>query len=154
MKIFQLDHDVFLGQRLVLQGQVYGTPRPAIVWQHPRGQTLVDDRVNIHTHYGDDGTIQLEVNPIEREETLPNSSSLQLVSVTAQDDGIYECIATSSRGTVSQQIHVQIKGRIKAFLPMDIFDTLESNNGHKLEEVRWSTRYSPNDYREVNEIAR
>jgi hypothetical protein len=28
-----------------------------------------------------------------------------------QDAGIYECIATSPRGTVSQQIHVQIKGK-------------------------------------------
>lgn len=31
---------------------------------------------------------------------------------------------------------------------------LESNNCHKLEQVRWSTRYGPSDYREVNEIAR
>jgi hypothetical protein len=28
-----------------------------------------------------------------------------------QDAGIYECIATSSRGTVSQEIHVQVKGK-------------------------------------------
>ena len=28
-----------------------------------------------------------------------------------QDSGIYECIATSPRGTVSQKIHVQVKGK-------------------------------------------
>jgi hypothetical protein len=27
-----------------------------------------------------------------------------------QDAGIYECIATSARGTVSQEIHVRVKG--------------------------------------------
>jgi hypothetical protein len=54
------DRSVFLGQSLILQGHVIGNPRP-IVWQHPRGQTLVDDGVNIHTHYGDDGKIHLQV---------------------------------------------------------------------------------------------
>ncbi|CAF4780791.1 unnamed protein product, partial [Rotaria magnacalcarata] len=52
---------VFLGQPLILQGHVLGNPRPAVVWQHPRGHTLVDDGVNIYTHYGDDGTIHLQV---------------------------------------------------------------------------------------------
>ena len=70
MKIFRLDHEVVLGQTLILQGQVNGNPRPAIVWQHPRGQTLVDDGVHIHTHYDDDGTIQLEVIRSERKKQL------------------------------------------------------------------------------------
>ena len=55
------DRSVFLGQSLVIQGQVIGNPRPAIVWQHPCGHTLVDDGTNIHTYYGDDGTIHLQV---------------------------------------------------------------------------------------------
>ncbi|CAF4591052.1 unnamed protein product, partial [Rotaria magnacalcarata] len=46
------DRSVFLGQPLILQGHVLGNPRPAVVWQHPRGHTLVDDGVNIYTHYG------------------------------------------------------------------------------------------------------
>jgi hypothetical protein len=122
LNISNHDQEVFLGQSLIIQGQVIGNPRPAIVWQHPHGHTLVDDGVNVHTHYHDDGTIQL-----------------QLLCISMQDAGIYECIATSSRGTVSQEIHVQVK---------------ESTDYHKLEQVRWSTRYSPSEYREVNEIAR
>ncbi|CAF2938762.1 unnamed protein product [Rotaria sp. Silwood2] len=59
--------------------------------------------------------------------------------VSMQDAGIYECIATSPQGTISQQIPVQVK---------------DSNDHHKLEQVRWSPRYRPNEYREVNEIAR
>jgi hypothetical protein len=61
LNIFNHDQEVFLGQALIIQGQVIGNPRPAIVWQHPRGHTLVDDGVNIHTYYHDDGTIQLQV---------------------------------------------------------------------------------------------
>ncbi|CAF1270531.1 unnamed protein product [Rotaria sordida] len=116
------ERSIFLGQSLILQGHVIGNPRPAIVWQHPHGHTLVDDSVNIHTHYGDDGTIRLQIR-----------------CVSMQDAGIYECIATSSQGTVSQQIPVQIK---------------DSNDHHKLEQVRWSPRYRPNEYHEMNEIAR
>lgn len=52
---------VFLGQTLIIQGYVAGNPRPAIVWQHPRGHTLVDDGININTYYGDDGAIHLQV---------------------------------------------------------------------------------------------
>jgi hypothetical protein len=55
------DRNVFLGHSFIVQGHVLGNPRPAIVWQHPYGHTLVDDGVNIHTHYGDDGAIQLQV---------------------------------------------------------------------------------------------
>ena len=55
------DRHVFLGQSLVIQGHVQGNPRPAIVWQHPRGHTLLDDGTTIRTYYGDDGTIQLQV---------------------------------------------------------------------------------------------
>ncbi len=33
-----------------------------------------------------------------------------------QDAGIYECIATSSRGTVSQRIQIQVKGKWLDFL--------------------------------------
>ena len=57
-----LDRSVFLGQSLILQGHVVGHPRPTITWQHPRGHTLVDDGLNIHTYYGDDGTIYLQVS--------------------------------------------------------------------------------------------
>lgn len=79
--------------------------------------------------------------------------------MSVQDAGVYECIATSSRGTVSQQIHVQIKGTtdsIKAFFFIESLSILlvDSNDHHKLEQVRWSTRYGPADYREVYEIAR
>ncbi|CAF2108325.1 unnamed protein product [Rotaria magnacalcarata] len=116
------DRSVFLGQPLILQGHVLGNPRPAVVWQHPRGHTLVDDGVNIYTHYGDDGTIHLQIR-----------------SISMQDTGIYECIATSAQGTVSQQITVQVK---------------DSTDHHKLEQVRWSAKYRPNEYRELNEIAR
>ncbi|CAF2637740.1 unnamed protein product [Rotaria sp. Silwood2] len=55
------ERNIFLGQSLILQGHVIGNPRPAIVWQHPHGHTLVDDDTTIHTHYGDDGTIYLQV---------------------------------------------------------------------------------------------
>ncbi|CAF3987599.1 unnamed protein product [Rotaria sp. Silwood2] len=116
------ERNIFLGQSLILQGHVIGNPRPAIVWQHPHGHTLVDDDTTIHTHYGDDGTIYLQIR-----------------CVSMQDAGIYECIATSPQGTISQQIPVQVK---------------DSNDHHKLEQVRWSPRYRPNEYREVNEIAR
>ncbi|CAM4784560.1 unnamed protein product [Rotaria magnacalcarata] len=116
------DRSVFIGQPLILQGHVLGNPRPAVVWQHPRGHTLVDDGVNIYTHYGDDGTIHLQIR-----------------SISMQDTGIYECIATSAQGTVSQQITVQVK---------------DSTDHHKLEQVRWSAKYRPNEYRELNEIAR
>jgi hypothetical protein len=61
LNISNHDQEVFLGQSLIIQGQVIGNPRPAIVWQHPHGHTLVDDGVNVHTHYHDDGTIQLQV---------------------------------------------------------------------------------------------
>ncbi|CAF1258942.1 unnamed protein product, partial [Adineta ricciae] len=116
------ERTLFLGQSLFLQGHVIGCPRPAIVWQHPRGYALIDDGVNVHTHYGEDGIIYL-----------------QLLNVSVQDAGVYECIATSTRGTVSQQIHIQIK---------------DSNDYHKLEQVQWASKYTPNDYRELNEIAR
>ncbi|CAF4876654.1 unnamed protein product, partial [Rotaria socialis] len=56
-----------------------------------------------------------------------------------QDTGIYECTATNPQGTVSQQITVQVK---------------DSTDHHKLEQVRWSAKYRPNEYRELNEIAR
>jgi hypothetical protein len=55
------DRNVFLGQSLLLQGHIIGNPRPAIVWRHPSGHTLVDNNVDIHTHYGDDGIIYLQV---------------------------------------------------------------------------------------------
>lgn len=72
-----------------------------------------------------------------------------------QDAGVYECIATSPRGTVSQQIHVHVKGKDKTSLFFFFIKILlDSNTYHKLEQVRWSSRYGPNEYREVNEIAR
>ncbi|CAF4786936.1 unnamed protein product, partial [Rotaria socialis] len=86
------DRSVFLGQPLILQGHVLGNPRPAVVWQHPHGHALADDGVNIYTHYGDDGTIHLQIR-----------------SISMQDTGIYECTATNPQGTVSQQITVQVK---------------------------------------------
>ncbi len=111
MNISNHDQDVFLGQSLIIQGQVIGNPRPAIVWQHPRGHTLVDDGINILTHYHDDGTIQLQVF-FFRKIVFENLFFflLQLLCISMQDAGIYECIATSARGTVSQEIHVRVKG--------------------------------------------
>ena len=70
MNIFNHEQEVFLGQALVIQGQVVGNPRPAIVWQHPRGHTLVDDGVNIRTYYHDDGTIQLQVFVLSKRKKL------------------------------------------------------------------------------------
>lgn len=81
--------------------------------------------MNIRTHYDEDGRIQLQFH-----------------GLSFQDAGIYECIATSSRGTVSQQIHVHIQNKN------------ELNESNKFEQIRWSTRYTPSDYREVCEIAR
>lgn len=61
MNLSTNEQNVYLGQLLVIQGHVFGNPRPAIVWQHPSGHTLVDDNINVHTHYDEDGTIQLQV---------------------------------------------------------------------------------------------
>lgn len=61
MNISIHEQNVYLGQLLIIQGHVIGNPRPAIVWQHPCSQTLVDDNINVRTHYDDDGTIQLQV---------------------------------------------------------------------------------------------
>jgi hypothetical protein len=55
------DRTISLGHTLILQGHALGNPRPAIVWQHPRGHTLIDDGTTIRTYYGDDGIIQLHV---------------------------------------------------------------------------------------------
>lgn len=61
MNIFNYEETGFLTQSLIIQGYVNGIPRPAIVWKHPRGQTLVDDGANVHTQYDEDGRIQLQV---------------------------------------------------------------------------------------------
>jgi hypothetical protein len=75
------DQSIFLGQLLIIQGHVIGNPRPAIVWQHPSGLTLVDDGVNIHTHYDDDGTIQLQVFIYKRKNINLKNKIFSLVSL-------------------------------------------------------------------------
>ncbi|CAF0962665.1 unnamed protein product, partial [Didymodactylos carnosus] len=118
------DRTVIIPNSLTLIGHVSGNPRPAIVWQHPLGHTLISDGgVHVNTLYNDDGTIQL-----------------QIVSPTVNDSGVYECIATSPYGTISQKVRVVVK---------DAYST----HHVPVEQVRWSTRYS-NDYRELNELAR
>jgi hypothetical protein len=75
-----------------------------------------------------------------------------------QDAGTYECIATSSRATVVQQIHVRIQGSIhmnSVHLSFVMYINIDSMDHDKLEHaIRWSSNYSQNDYHEINEIAR
>ncbi|CAF0957847.1 unnamed protein product, partial [Didymodactylos carnosus] len=106
------DRTVIIPNPLTIIGHVNGNPRPAIVWQHPLGHTLISDGgVYINTLYTDDGTIQL-----------------QIVHPTVNDSGIYECIATSPYGTVSRKIRIIVKDASSAHVSID--------------QVRWSTRYS------------
>lgn len=124
------ERTVFLGQSLILQGQVMGHPRAAIVWQHPSGRTLVDDGNLVRTHYGDDGLIQLQVKRFDEEEEEDDQSTLsigfQLLSVSLQDAGTYQCVATSPRGTIVQKIHVQVKGIV------DLSSLTQSNETSRL----------------------
>uniref|UniRef100_A0A8C3Q4S6 non-specific serine/threonine protein kinase n=1 Tax=Geospiza parvula TaxID=87175 RepID=A0A8C3Q4S6_GEOPR len=81
------------GETIVLRCKVCGRPRASVTWKGPDHNTLSNDGHH-SISYSDLG-----------------EASLKIVGVTAEDDGIYTCIAANDMGSVSSSASLRVLGR-------------------------------------------
>ncbi|KAF4790175.1 hypothetical protein TURU_144785 [Turdus rufiventris] len=80
------------GETIVLRCKVCGRPKASITWKGPDHNTLSNDGHH-SISYSDLG-----------------EASLKIVGVTAEDDGIYTCIAANDMGSVSSSASLRVLG--------------------------------------------
>uniref|UniRef100_A0A8C5NPE7 non-specific serine/threonine protein kinase n=1 Tax=Junco hyemalis TaxID=40217 RepID=A0A8C5NPE7_JUNHY len=81
------------GETIVLRCKVCGRPKASVTWKGPDHNTLSNDGHH-SISYSDLG-----------------EASLKIVGVTAEDDGIYTCIAANDMGSVSSSASLRVLGR-------------------------------------------
>uniref|UniRef100_A0A8C3EVU5 non-specific serine/threonine protein kinase n=1 Tax=Corvus moneduloides TaxID=1196302 RepID=A0A8C3EVU5_CORMO len=80
------------GETIVLRCKVCGRPKASVTWKGPDHNTLSNDGHH-SISYSDLG-----------------EASLKIVGVTAEDDGIYTCIAANDMGSVSSSASLRVLG--------------------------------------------
>uniref|UniRef100_A0A8C3CRS8 non-specific serine/threonine protein kinase n=1 Tax=Cairina moschata TaxID=8855 RepID=A0A8C3CRS8_CAIMO len=81
------------GETIVLRCKVCGRPKASVTWKGPDHNTLSNDGHH-SISYSDLG-----------------EASLKIIGVTAEDDGIYTCIAANDMGSVSSSASLRVLGR-------------------------------------------
>uniref|UniRef100_A0A8C3LVC4 non-specific serine/threonine protein kinase n=1 Tax=Chrysolophus pictus TaxID=9089 RepID=A0A8C3LVC4_CHRPC len=90
------------GETIVLRCKVCGRPKASVTWKGPDHNTLSNDG-----HH----SISYRYSNFDLGE-----ASLKIIGVTAEDDGIYTCIAANDMGSVSSSASLRVLGRpISAF---------------------------------------
>ncbi|NXG63876.1 TRIO protein, partial [Hemiprocne comata] len=80
------------GETIVLRCKVCGRPKASVTWKGPDHNTLSNDGHH-SISYSDLG-----------------EASLKIIGVTAEDDGIYTCIAANDMGSVSSSASLRVLG--------------------------------------------
>ncbi|NWI38890.1 KALRN protein, partial [Picathartes gymnocephalus] len=88
------------GETIVLRCKVCGRPKASVTWKGPDHNTLSNDGHH-SISYSDLG-----------------EASLKIVGVTAEDDGIYTCIAANDMGSVSSSASLRVLGKACLCLPL------------------------------------
>uniref|UniRef100_A0A8C0BQ14 non-specific serine/threonine protein kinase n=1 Tax=Buteo japonicus TaxID=224669 RepID=A0A8C0BQ14_9AVES len=85
------------GETIVLRCKVCGRPKASVTWKGPDHNTLSNDG-----HH----SISYRYSSFDLGE-----ASLKIIGVTAEDDGIYTCIAANDMGSVSSSASLRVLGR-------------------------------------------
>uniref|UniRef100_A0A8B9RX88 non-specific serine/threonine protein kinase n=1 Tax=Accipiter nisus TaxID=211598 RepID=A0A8B9RX88_9AVES len=85
------------GETIVLRCKVCGRPKASVTWKGPDHNTLSNDG-----HH----SISYRYSNFDLGE-----ASLKIIGVTAEDDGIYTCIAANDMGSVSSSASLRVLGR-------------------------------------------
>ncbi|NWI48837.1 KALRN protein, partial [Calyptomena viridis] len=85
------------GETIVLRCKVCGRPKASVTWKGPDHNTLSNDG-----HH----SISYRYSNFDLGE-----ASLKIVGVTAQDDGVYTCIAANDMGSVSSSASLRVLGK-------------------------------------------
>uniref|UniRef100_A0A672UQV1 non-specific serine/threonine protein kinase n=1 Tax=Strigops habroptila TaxID=2489341 RepID=A0A672UQV1_STRHB len=85
------------GETIVLRCKVCGRPKASVTWKGPDHNTLSNDgHHSISYRYSNSDL---------------GEASLKIIGVTAEDDGIYTCIAANDMGSVSSSASLRVLGR-------------------------------------------
>ncbi|NWX70823.1 KALRN protein, partial [Alca torda] len=87
------------GETIMLRCKVCGRPKASVTWKGPDHNTLSNDGHH-SISYSDLG-----------------EASLKIIGVTAEDDGIYTCIAANDMGSVSSSASLRVLGRPVSSVP-------------------------------------
>uniref|UniRef100_A0A8V5G0C2 non-specific serine/threonine protein kinase n=1 Tax=Melopsittacus undulatus TaxID=13146 RepID=A0A8V5G0C2_MELUD len=112
------------GETIVLRCKVCGRPKASVTWKGPDHNTLSNDG-----HH----SISYRYSNLDLGE-----ASLKIIGVTAEDDGIYTCIAANDMGSVSSSASLRVLGRhqteheVQIFLLLQISETIRCLYGQKV----------------------
>uniref|UniRef100_A0A8C3EW25 non-specific serine/threonine protein kinase n=1 Tax=Corvus moneduloides TaxID=1196302 RepID=A0A8C3EW25_CORMO len=86
------------GETIVLRCKVCGRPKASVTWKGPDHNTLSNDVWQLY--YCIQSCCEIDLG----------EASLKIVGVTAEDDGIYTCIAANDMGSVSSSASLRVLG--------------------------------------------